>query len=55
MILQQLSEEGTTHNDIIDSMTLNEWKRDQFNVPTAVDLKKLASSIWNVASMAILD
>lgn len=55
VILQQLSEENTTHNDIIDSMTLNEWKRDQFNVPTAVDLKKLASSIWNVASMAILD
>ena len=55
VLLQQLSEEDTKHDIAVDSVTLSEWKKDQFNVPKTVDLKKLASSIWNVASMAILD
>ena len=55
VLLQQLSEENTKQDFNIDSSILSEWKKEQFDVPKTVDLKKLASSIWNVASMAILD
>lgn len=55
VLLRGLSDGTTELGNMFRTDCLEEWRNNQFKVPNGINPEKLASEVWQVASLAIAD